>query len=58
MHQVYKMMNKLERIDPGAFFQLNAQNQVTLGHSIRFYKPRPRLINQELIRKIVFFQLG
>ena len=43
MHQVYKMMNKLERIDPGAFFQLNVQNKVTRGHSSRFYKPRPRL---------------
>ena len=43
MHQVYKMINKLERIDPGAFFQLNAQNKVTRGHSSRFYKPRPRL---------------
>ena len=43
LHQVFKMMNKLEQIDPGAFFQLNAQNKVTRGHSSRFYKPRPRL---------------
>ena len=43
MHQVFKIINKLERVDPGVFFQLNAQNKVTRGHSSRIYKPKPRL---------------
>ena len=40
MHQVFKIINKLERVDPGVFFQLNAQNKVTRGHSSRIYKPK------------------
>ena len=43
MHQVFKIINRLERIEPDAFFRPNAQKKVTRGHNKRFYKPKPRL---------------